>query len=121
MFALWDGHWDIFEALELSLWNATEPPSTETRPEVAETRALALSQIALNSETLEPEVVFRLCVHAVRWSRLSAVKRSPTYPIPFSLHTDNGIPYLALRARRRLDEKRKQATQWRGARFPLAP
>jgi hypothetical protein len=70
MFALWDGHWEIFEALELSLWNATEPLSMQTRPEVAETRALALSQIALNSETLEPEVVFRLCVHAVRRHRL---------------------------------------------------
>lgn len=70
MFALWDGHWDIFEALELSLWDATEPLSTQTRPEVAETRSLALSQIALSSETLEPEVVFRLCVHAVRCHRV---------------------------------------------------
>jgi hypothetical protein len=67
MFAMWDGHWEIFEALELSLWDATSPHTMDTRPEVAETRALALSQTGLNySETLEPEVVFRLCVHAVR-------------------------------------------------------
>lgn len=64
--------WEIFEALELSLWDATSPHTMDTRPEVAETRALALSQIGLNSETLEPEVVFRLCVHCVPFASMQA-------------------------------------------------